>query len=395
MGCRKSEICRRIRHAFTGTVSLLLLSFPVACKKETPPAPPPPKVTFMQPVRQSVTDYLELTGNTQAVNTVQLVARVAGYLDKALFKDGQLVEKGQLLFLIQQNTYRENVRQAEAELLRQKAVLEFAENQFLRYSTLVRQNSAARADLDNWRYQRDSALANLESAQARYELAKLNLSYTEVRAPFDGRIDRRLRDPGNLVGSGESTVLAAVNQISPIYVYFTIGDNDLARLMKNAQGIPGRGNARRWPLLVGLVNEEGYPHRGYVDFAAGSMNATTGTLLMRGVLANKEGKILPGFYARVRLPIETKEAFLVPEAAVANDQQGAYLLIVNGNNRVERRGIRAGARVNNLRAVEEGLTGNERVIVKGLLKAAPGRQVNPVPEGPAPPPSPRSGERKP
>ncbi len=349
--------------------------------------PPPPKVTVAQPVRRVVTDYLELTGNTQAIYTVQLVARVAGYLEKVLFKDGQFVQKGQPLFLIQQNTYEDNLRQAEATILQYKAQLEYAEAQFARYTNLVQQKAASQSDVDNWRYQRDTAAANLRSAEAQRDLAILNLSYTDVRAPFDGRMDRRQKDPGNLVGAGENTLLAEINQVDPIYVYFNIGDLDLARLLKNKRGVPGPTDAQEWPVFAGLPNEEGYPHRGHLDFAAISLTTTTGTLLMRGVFSNPDGKILPGLYARLRVPVEKKAVFLVPEVAIAHDQQGSYVLIVNEEkeNVVERRGVRTGPAVDSLRAIEEGLKGKEWVMVKGLLKAAPGRKVSPEQEGAVPP----------
>ena len=364
----------------------LLLMFLAACgEKPKQQPPPPPAVTVAQPVRRVVTEYLELTGNTQAFNTVQLVARVAGYLEKVFFLDGQLVEKDQLLFLIQQNTYQDTLRQAEAAILLQQAQLNWAQIQLDRYSNLVQENAAAQSDVDNWRNQKDAAKASLLSAQAQRDLAKLNLTYTEVRAPFDGRIDRRLKDPGNLVGSGENTVLAEINKIDPIYIYFNISDSDLARLMGEANWTPGRAREMKRPVLAGLLNQEDYPFGGQLDFAAISLTPTTGTLLMRGVFPNPEGKILPGLYARVRVPLEKKAAFLVPEVAISNDQQGSYVLIVNEKNVVERRGVKTGTRVDDLRVVE-GIKGQERVIVKGLLKAAPGRQVTPEQEGAAPPP---------
>src|SRR5262249_27839877 len=170
-------------------------------------------------------------------------------------------------------------------------------------------------------------------------------------APFDGRIDRRLKDPGNLVGSGEATVLAQINQVDPIYVYFNIADTDLARLLKGSRGIPGPTDARKWPVLAGLPDEEGYPHRGNLDFAAISLTTTTGTLLVRGTFPNPAGRILPGLYARVQVPFEPKTAFLVPEVAIGHDQQGAYVLVVNDKNVVERRGVKTGSAVDNLRVI--------------------------------------------
>jgi RND family efflux transporter MFP subunit len=359
----------------------LLVLAPGCGEKPKPQPPPPPKVTVARPVHRVVADYLELTGNTQAIYSVQLVARVAGYLEKVLFQDGQVVKKGQPLFIIQQNTYEAGLRQAEAQILLQQAQLEFAQKQLDRFSHLLPDNAASQTDVDNWRYQRDSARANLESARAQRELAQLNLDYTTVTAPFDGRIDRRLQDPGNLVGSNGNTALAQLSQIDPLYLYFTISDLDLARLMKSTHGIPGTTGAKTWPVFAALPSEDGYPHQGHLDFAAISVTSTTGTLLMRGIFSNPEGKMLPGLYARVRVPLEQKGSFLVPDVAIGQDQQGSYVLVVNEKNVVERKSVTTGPAVESQRAIEEGLTGQEWVIVNGLLKAAPGRQVTPEREG--------------
>jgi RND family efflux transporter MFP subunit len=367
-------------------VPVLFLVLPGCGEKPKQQPPPPPQVTVAPAVQRVVTDSLELTGNTQAIYTVQLVARVAGYLEKVLFQDGQIVKKDQPLFLIQQNTYQDNLRQAEATVLQYRAQLAYAEAQFIRYSNLVQEKAGSQSDVDNWRYQRDTAQANLGSAEAQRDLARLNLSYTDVRAPFDGRIDRRLKDPGNLVGSGENTVLAQINQVDPIYVYFNISDVDVARLLKGRRGMPGPAEAQKWPVFAGLPSEEGYPHRGHLDFAAISLTTTTGTLLMRGVFSNPDGQILPGLYARVRVPVEQKAAFLVPEVAIGHDQQGSYVFVVDEKNVVERRSVKTGPAVDSLRAIDEGLRATERVIVKGLLRAVPGRQVTPEQEGAARPP---------
>ncbi|HEY7204418.1 MAG TPA: efflux RND transporter periplasmic adaptor subunit [Methylomirabilota bacterium] len=378
----RSGAGRRIGTVAAWTAMAGLLVALAGCRETPPPPPPPPpKVTVAQPVQQTVTDHLDLTGNTQAIYTVQLVARVTGYLEKVLFQDGQRVKKGQPLFLIQQNTYEDNLRQAEATILQVRAQLQYAESQLNRFTNLIQHNAAAQADVDNWRFQRDTAAANLAAAQAQRDLAKLNLEYTQVTAPFDGRMDRRLVDPGNLVGSPGNTVLANINQIDPIYVYFNISDLDLARLLKATRGMPGPSDARKWPVHAGLPSEDGYPHRGSLDFAAISLTTTTGTLLMRGVLPNGDGKILPGLYTRVRVPLEQQTAWLIPEVAVGHDQQGAYLLVVNDKNVVERRSITTGSAVESRRVVASGLSGGEWVIVNGLPKAAPGRQVTPERQG--------------
>jgi RND family efflux transporter MFP subunit len=378
---------RRIGGLGLSALLAALLAVLAGCgEKPKPQPPPPPKVTVAQPVRRTVTDYLDLTGNTQAIYTVQLVARVAGYLEKVLFQDGQVVKKGQPLFIIQQNTYEDNLRQAEASILQYQAQLDWAEAQLTRYSHLIEHKAASQADVENWRYQRDTARANLRSAEAQRDLAKLNLDYTQVTAPFDGRMDRRLVDPGNLVGSGGNTVLAQINQIDPIYVYFNISDLDLASLLQSTHGIPGPADTRTWPVHAGLPGEEGYPHQGHLDFAAISLTTTTGTLLLRGILPNPDGRILPGLYARVRVPLARRAAFLVPDVAIAHDQQGSYVFVVNDKNVVERRGVRTGPAVDGLRAIDDGLTGAEWVIVNGLLRAAPGRQVTPEREEAARPP---------
>ncbi len=379
-----SEIRRRMLRRVIYLVIPALL-WTAGCKGKPKPAPPPPLVIVTHPVQRVLTDTIELTGNTQAVDTVQLVARVAGYLEKVYFRDGQIVKKGQPLFLIQRNTYEAGLRQAEAQILFQKAQLEYATIQFARYSDLLLQKAAAQSDVDNWRYQRDTARANLQSAQAQRELAQLNLNYTLVAAPFNGRIDRKLQDVGSLVGSGSNTLLAQINRVDPIYVYFNISDTDLARLLKVTNAIPGQGRARKWPLSVGFVGEEGYPHQGQLDFASITLTPTTGTLLMRGVFPNRNGRILPGLYARIRVPVGKKAYLVIPDTAIGQDQQGAFVMIVNAQHTVERRNIQLGPLVDNeFRGVASGLQGNEWVVVKGTIKAAPGRPVTPEREG-APP----------
>ena len=185
-----------------------------------------------------------------------------GYLEKVLFQDGQRVKKGQPLFVIQQNTYEDNLRQAEASILQFRAQLQYAESQLTRFSNLIQDKAAAQADVDNWTFQRDSARANLRSAEAQRDLAKLNLDYTLVTAPFDGRMDRRLVDPGNLVGTQAATVLANINQIDPIYVYFNISDLDLARLLKSTGGIPGPGAAKNGRCTRACPVKTAIPTRG-------------------------------------------------------------------------------------------------------------------------------------
>ncbi len=342
--------------------------------------PPPPRVVVAQPSRQPVVDYLTFTGNTQAIKTVQLKARVQGFLEKILFKDGDMVKKGQLLFLIQQNTYQDQLQQAEAQVLQQKANYDHAVIETARYTRLVQQKAAAQTDLDNWRFQRDAYQAGMKAAQANQKLARLNLDYTQVTAPFDGRIDRHLVDEGNLVGAGEFTLLAVVNQIDPLYVYFPMNERDLLRVTGLTGLSPAQTQQLNIPLSLGLANETDYPHKGRFDFASISLTPTTGTLLLRGIFPNPDGKILPGSFARVRVPIvgTEKTALVVPEVALAYDQLGPYVLLVDEQNLVQHRSVKLGVRVDGSRVIQAGLTGDEWVIVQGQMRAFPGKKVTPV-----------------
>lgn len=381
---------------------LALVSLLPACgDRNVYQPPPPPKVTVAQLLKKPVTDYLEFTGNAVAYQTVQLRARVEGFLEKLLFYDGETVKKGTLLFQIQQEQYKAQLQKAEASVLSEKAQLEHAQTEFDRYSRLVKEKAAAQTDMDRWHYERDSRRAALLAAKAQVELAKLNLSYTQIFAPFTGRMGRHLKDPGDLVGAGEKTLLAEINQIDPIYVYFNINEQDLLRVRGKDPPTEEELKKMRFPVYVGLSDDTGYPHQGYLDFAAISLNPTTGSLMLRAILRNPKAVILPGLFVRVRVPVDDARMLLVaPETAISYDQMGPFVRVVNDQNLVERRPVKLGNQVEADRVILEGLTTEDWVVVEGLLRAIPGKAVTPEKQaappaaGSAKPPQPKAEASK-
>jgi RND family efflux transporter MFP subunit len=337
-------------------------------------------VTVATPAVEAVANHLEYTGNTAAFYSVTLVARVEGYLEQIHFTDGAQVRKGDLLFTIQQDQYKAQLQQAEAQVAAQQAAVAHATTELGRYTKLVKEDSAPETQVDRWQYERDSAAAALLAAQAQVELAKLNLSYTLVTAPFDGRMGRHLVDVGNLVGSmGQQTNLAQIDKTDPLYVYFTIDERDLLRIMAERQRTPHPGLAeQRIPAAFGLLDETGYAHEGQLDFASLEVAPTTGTLQVRGIFPNPAPGVLPGLFVRVRIATgPPQQALVVPGDAIGFDQQGEYVLVVTDANTVERRPIKTGAQVGEQFVVSEGLQASDWIVVAGLARAIPGRQVKP------------------
>jgi RND family efflux transporter MFP subunit len=332
------------------------------------------------PLAERVADYIDFTGNTAAIDSVALVARVEGYLDKIHFKDGAIVKTGNLLFTIQQAQYEAQLAQAEAQVAASKSALWHATTEYARYGALLTKGAAAATEVDRWHYERDSSAASLASAKAQVIIAKLNLGYTEVRAPFDGKIGRHLVDPGNLVGSGgQQTTLAEINRINPIYVYFTINENDLLQIVQQNPGTSyGALNNVVVPAYYGLANEEGFPHRGRLDFASISVAPTTGTLQVRAIFPNDALDVLPGLFARVRVKaLHKRDALLVPGDTVSFDQQGEYVLVIDDKNMVQRKSVKTGLQIGDDLVIEEGVTADDWVVIDGLMQAIPGREVSP------------------
>jgi len=361
--------------------------------------PPPPQVTVSRPLEKPVTDYLELTGNTQAVDQVELQARIEGFLTSIHFKDGDFVKKGDLLFVIEQQQYQAKLQEAEGRLAAAEAQLVRAQEEYDRQIYLFKENATAKSEVERWKAQRDAAQASVEAEKGNLELAKINLGYTRVTAPFDGRMDRHLVDPGNLVGAGKPTSLAYITRMDPIYAYFSVNERDLIRIMAQRRGEGKATNQpTTLPVYLGIEGEEGYPHEGRFDFASSSLDPNTGTLLLRGVFSNPRigaapPRLLAGMFARLRIPVDVRDrALLVSERALGVDQAGRYLLVVNDQNVVEQRPVKVGALVEGMRVIAEGLKGDEWVVVDGIQRARPGVKITPVQQqATAPAPAPPSG----
>ncbi len=381
---------RRGLHVVLAIAAMLL---PGQGWAQTPPAAPPAQpqpwgsgtvtqgIPVVHPLVQTVSEYVELTGNAATVNVVKLVARVEGYLDAVLFADGARVRKGTPLFTIQQDQYKAQLQQAQAQVQLQQAALLHAKTEVTRYTALVKKDAATQIEVDNWVFQKAAAEANLLAAQAQVALAQLNMGYTNITAPFDGLMGRHLVDPGNVVGGmGQPVVLAEITQLDPIYAVANLNEQDLQR-------IRGRLDNRRLtlsdltkvPVEVGLANETGFPYRGHLEYASPGIDPATGTLLLRGILDNHDISLLPGMFLRMRIPLprEVAGALLVPDRAVGQDQSGRFVLVLDANDVVQRRGVQLGELLGELRVISSGLNREDRVVVGDLWRAVPGSKIVP------------------
>jgi membrane fusion protein, multidrug efflux system len=352
-----------------------------ACKKENAYVPPPPQqVAVAKPVQQSVTPYLDLTGNATAYNQVDLEARVQGYLQEINYQDGQPVKQADTLFVIEPAPYQAQLQQAQATLAATQADLVQAQAEFYRQSTLGKSDFASQSKVDEARAKLDSDKAKIQNDQAGVTIAAINLGYTRVTAPFDGVVSAHLVSTGGLVGVPGPTKLATIVQLDPIYVTFTVSEQDVLRV-KSAmakRGLKPRDIANV-PVQVGLMNEEGYPHAGKLDYVAPMIDPSTGTLNARGIFQNPDRVMLPGNFLRIRIPLALEEetALLVPDTAVGADQAGSYLLVVDQNGVVQQKTVTTGQLVGRLRVIATGITAGEQVVVSGIQKAIPGEKVAP------------------
>jgi len=376
--------------AFASAAALLAVGvFAPGCKKGADAnayaPPPPPEVIVAAPVEKEVTTYLLYTGTIEASETVELRARVQGFLESVKYKPGQRVKKGDLLFVIDKRQFQAQVDEARAAIQAQQAALLGAENDAKMARELADQNAGPEIDAVIKAARRDAMKAEIVRLEALLADANLSLEFCDVTAPMDGRITRNLVDPGNLVGRSEPTLLATIVQSTPVFVPVDVSESDVLAVRRELERTgqlgkrePGQIGPGQWrPCELALSDEAEFMLQGRIDYVEPRINTETGTLRVRTRFENTDETLLPGYFARLRFPMSSRKSVLVPDAALLTDQQGRFAMVVNAKDEVEQRRVTIGALDGSMRVVEEGLTPADRVIVLGVLKARPGGKVTP------------------
>ncbi len=348
-------------------------------------AAPPPEVIVARPVSRQIIDYFEFPGQTAAVGEVEVRARVTGYLIKANFEDGQDVKKGDLLYEIDPRPYQAALDRAQGELARLYALLERAKTDLARSERLRPSGAVSQDDCEQRKANLKVYLASIETAKAAVRDAELNVEYTKITSPIDGRVSRTRFTEGNLVepGTTDACVLTTVVTRAPIYVYFNVDEEALLRyqelaLRQGKQLHPKRLKDLKIAVEIGLASEQGFPHAGVIDFADNKVDRSTGTLRVRGLFENDKEYLTPGLFVRVRIPFgDPHRSLLVPEDAISRDQRERFLLTVNKKNKVEYRKVEVGSLHDGMMVIASGIGPDEWVIVKGLQRARPGITVAP------------------
>jgi len=357
----------------TSLASVLLLSFGCAKKNEFQ-APPPPEVTVQNPIQQDVTIYNGFPGRLVAHDQVEIRARVKGFLKSVDFVDGQHVKKGDLLFTIEPEEYQAAAKSAEAKLDQAKASKKLADATLQRTRKAYKTKAVSELDVLSAEAKMQSAEASMMEAQAALDNAKLSLSYTEIKAPINGRLARRTLSVGNLVGDNGSSLLTTLVVEAPIDVYFNVDERAMIPFLQDGVRNKKPGEAVP-PVKLELANGLIHNEEGIVDYADPEVDPDTGTLRVRAVFANQSVTLLPGLYGKILIPNNIKAAILVPDLTIQRDMGGPYVLVVTAENKVERRSIKPGPLVDANRIVKEGLSAEDRVIVEGLQRARPGIAV--------------------
>ncbi len=341
--------------------------------------PPAPEVEVGLPVTKQIVDYVDFTGRTDAMPTIDVRARVSGYLDKVKFREGFDVKEGDVLFLIDPRTYQADYDSKVANLAQARAHLTHMESNYKRAENLIAKQAVSQADFDLAVGDRDEAEAAVKKAEADLHTADLNLKWTRVLAPISGRISRQNIDPGNMVKADE-TVLTTIVSLDPIYAYFDVDEAAMLRFRRLMEaGKVKSAREAKSPVYLGLADEDDkYPHEGTIDFVDNRLNASTGTLRLRGRFDNHKQFLSPGMFVRIRVPIgPMHQAILATERAIGSDQGQKFLYVLNEKNEVVYREVQIGAFQNGLRVIESGLGPDERFIVNGLQRVKPGDTVQP------------------
>jgi RND family efflux transporter MFP subunit len=351
----------------------------VACGKEAPAAPPPPQVTVAKVLERDIPEWDEFSGRLQAVDAVEVRPRVSGYIERVAFEEGKEVRQGDVLFVIDPRPYQAEFDRAQAQLEQARSRLELARKDVARARTLVARQAISREELDSRTSAETEAQAAVRAAAAAVESAQLNLEWTRVRAPISGRASRAEVTVGNLVQAGapSPTLLTTIMSVDPVYVYF---DTDEQTYLKYRGAQPGTRDAwrnTRHPVYLGLANEQGFPHEGYLDFIDNQIDPTTGTIRARAVFSNAARLFTPGLFARVKLVgSEKKRVAVIRDAAVGTNQDRKFVLVLKPDHTVEYRRVELGRVLDGgLRIVESGLTAGERIVVNGLQRVRPGMKV--------------------
>jgi len=323
-----------------------------------------------------------------AFQTVEIRARVPGFLTKMLFEPRAKVKAGDLLFVIDPRQYEASVKEAKGKLDAQKAQSKLAQTELQIGQQLESKEAISGLKLEKKVADRDKATADVELADADLDKAKLDLEWTQVASPINGRVSRNKVDVGNLVGATEKTLLTTVVADDPMYAYFNVSELDLLPILRRLAKRDADLSSKpliKIPVLVGLADETGYPHEGHFDFAETTVDQSTGTIQVRGIFPNPDGLLMAGMFVRIRVPVEKRTAILVPDVAVQFDQGGKYVLVVGEGDVVQQRRIKMGEQVGEMRVVDQGLTAKDRVIIAGVQRARPGAKVTPTVASPAEP----------
>jgi multidrug efflux system membrane fusion protein len=386
-------------------LGMTLAAFVAGCgqREQKQAAPPPPSVTVAKPVKRTVADYDEYVGRFVAVNSVEVRARVSGYLDGVHFKDGQQVKQGDLLFTIDKRPFQNSLNQAQANLTLARSNLAFTEADLARGQELVRDKTITQQIFEQRSQAFRNAQAAVAGAEAAVRQAELDLEFTELRSPINGRIGDRRVSPGNLVtggAGGNTTLLATVVSTDPIYFEFTFDEASYLRYERvppsgGDQSVASRNAGAE--LALKLIDEKDFDHPGRMDFTDNVIDRSTGTIRGRGVFANANGVFTPGMFGRVRVPgSPLYEALLLPDSAIGTEQARRFVLTVNADNTVVSKFVTVGQTTSDgLRVIKDGIGPDDRVIVNGLLRARPGQKVTPQEQGAAPPGQGAAAQQKP